>query len=157
MTSVRPSLREGLPDFTLASTTGERVRISDYRGRRNLVLLFTGDSWEASLVRLISSLAEHYAAFRSEEAEILLIACGPFERAEELSRALPFPVLWDPCGVVHRKYGAVTEEGRMRAALYVADRYGEICLVVQAADGQPLPSAEHILSWVRFAEAQCPE
>lgn len=33
------------PDFTLASLTGRRITLSDYRGRKNIILVFYRGYW----------------------------------------------------------------------------------------------------------------
>jgi len=145
---------EVLPDISMTSLTGERVRISEYRGRRALVLLMLGEPWNAALVELLRALAERYAEVRQEEAEVLATVPGPPETVEELARtrSFPFPLLADEDRRAHRLYG-VLENG----AVFVADRYGEIYFIGKVEEGSAPPSVEDILSWVRFTEAQCPE
>lgn len=33
------------PDFTLPATTGEKISLSDYRGKKNVVLAFFALTW----------------------------------------------------------------------------------------------------------------
>ncbi len=152
-----PHPGELLPDVTLVTAAGQPVRISDYRGQRALVLLFLGERHDAALIELLRALADRYAEIHREEAEVLVIAPDARTAAEAIARApraLPslFPVLVDETGRAHRAYGVATS-----GALYIADRYGEIYFARVITEGGELPSVEHILSWVRFTEAQCPE
>ncbi len=152
-----PHPGELLPDVTLATATGRQVRISDYRGQRALVLLFLGESRDVGLIELLWALADRYTEIRQEEAEVLVIVPGARTAAEAIARAPralppPFPILVDEDGRAHRAYGAATS-----GALYIADRYGEIYFARAITEGGEWPSVEHILSWVRFTEAQCPE
>ena len=41
---ARPAKGQLICDFTLASTGGQKISLSDYRGRSNLVLVFAGGS-----------------------------------------------------------------------------------------------------------------
>jgi peroxiredoxin len=135
------------------------VRLSDFRGRRNLVVLLLSAEEGASSRRLLTDLAERYAEFVEEDAEILSVIRGPVDRAAWIRQRdnLPFPVLADEDGRVHRALGGHAAEGAGGAAVYVADRYGEVFYAHQAAEGQSLPTPEEILGWVRFIELQCPE
>jgi len=149
-----PPVGELLPDITLTSVTGQRIRLSDYRGRRALILLFLGRERDATAVALLSALAERYAEFLQEEAEVLAIIPGPHEAVATIARAhsWPFPILVDEDERAHRKYGAAA-----RGILYIADRYGEIVFISPIAEEHVPLSVESLLSWIRFTEAQCPE
>ncbi|GBC80950.1 Thiol-disulfide oxidoreductase ResA [bacterium HR10] len=152
-----PHPGELLPDVTVVTVTGQQVRISDYRGQRALVLFFLGEHHDAALIELLRALADRYAEIRQEEAEVLVIAPNARTAMETIARAprtlpLPFPILVDEGGRAHRAYGVATS-----GALYIADRYGEIYFARVITEVSELPTVEHILSWVRFTEAQCPE
>lgn len=124
-----------LRDLTAPTLDGERVQLSDLRGRRNLVLIFAGTNGEEW--RLLSELREVRDDLREEEAVVAAVA----DRDPE-SRA------W---------YGALAADGTPRAALYVTDRYGEIYFAAHPERGQALPSAAEVLDWLRFINSQCPE
>ena len=70
---------------------------------------------------------------------------------------LPFVVLSDGDGRIHREVGASDEQGHVAAAAYVIDRYGETFAIYRTRDGQALPSAVDILNWLEFVNSQCPE
>jgi len=124
-----------LRDLTTPTLDGERVQLSDLRGRRNLVLIFAGT--DAEEARLISELQGCGETLREEETVVAIFAA-----ADADTRA------W---------YGALAEDGTPRAALYISDRYGEIYFAAHPEPGQALPSAAEALEWLRFINAQCPE
>ncbi len=149
-----PQQRQMVPDFTLASSTGREYRLSSFRGRRDLVLVFVGAGAEAEpwapASNLLRSLAQHTAELDDEEALVLAIFQGEMVAAEALRKRdhLPFVVLADRDGAVHRRYGAIAE-----AAAYLTDRYGEI---YEARRGD-LPSSDDLLASLRHINAACPE
>jgi mycoredoxin-dependent peroxiredoxin len=145
------------PDFELMAISERTMRVSDYRGRSNLVLIFTDD--RSATAKLLAEIAQVYDQIQSEETEIITIGqcsrdeCGGMK--ERLK--LPFPVLSDEDGLIHSEVGASDERGHAVAALYVTDRYGEIFAVYRTRDGQVLPTATGILNWLEFVNSQCPE
>ncbi len=120
----RGMMLRDLPAHTL---DGRAVQVYDFRGRRNLVLIFTGADREEAL---LSALRASAADLKEEEAAVLIA---------------------DPTGDLRRYYGAVDH-----SALYITDRYGEIFFVAQAP-ARALPGVKEILEWLRFINAQCPE
>jgi peroxiredoxin len=70
---------------------------------------------------------------------------------------LPFPLLVDGDGRVHRAAGAHDGYGHPTAAIYVIDVFGEVFAVYREAEGQTMPSAQEILKWLSFINMQCPE
>jgi cytochrome oxidase Cu insertion factor (SCO1/SenC/PrrC family) len=41
----RVAIGSAAPDFTLASLAGQRISLSDYRGRKNIILVFYRGYW----------------------------------------------------------------------------------------------------------------
>jgi peroxiredoxin len=109
---------------------------------------------------LLSDLARHYTEIGREDAEVLVVMRGTTAQAAQVKECgdLPFPVLTDEDGQVHRDYGAVTPDGRsVCEAVYVIGRFGKVYMSSRAGDGPPLPLASCILRWLYFIEARCPE
>jgi peroxiredoxin len=145
------------PNFRLISVLGRPVQLSDYRGRCNLVLVFMDDRRETA--ELLSEIAARHAEFKSEETQVVAIAqlppkeCSPTKDRLEL----PYSLLLDEDGRVHREYGASDSLGRAAAAVYVTDRYNEVFGIYRTCDGQALPTSTDILNWLEFINSQCPE
>ena len=82
-------------------------------------------------------------------------------RKEQLELAqeanLPFPLLVDEDGRIHRSAGAADKSGHPAIAIYITDRFGEVFAVYRAAEGQTMPSAQEIIKWLTFINIQCPE
>lgn len=154
-----PSKGRRLMDFELVSSGEEHVMLSDYRGRRNLVLIFCDDSEECR--NLLSALAARYQELRTQEAEVLAIvhlsSIQPREMKLKQRSALPYPVLSDPGGSTHQSVSARDAQGKDAAAVYVTDRFGEIFAIYRTLEGTRLPSVPDILSWLEFINSQCPE
>jgi peroxiredoxin len=149
-----------MPDFALPNATGERVRLSDYRNRANLAVIFSGGMDTQEVEALISGLMDYRARFGEESGEALVVLPMTQEAVWRMQRGLnpPFPLLVDPDGAVHRRLFATRGDNAPFFTVYVLDRYGEIFGILQ----EPVESAspqvmEEIYEWLRFIELQCPE
>ena len=151
-------LSEGVPrrgelmrDFALPAASGERVLLSAYRGRKNLVVVFAGAAERGWL----QQLAQRQEALCREEGRVLVVAAGD-AAAKHLQRGLPFAVLVDTDARVHRVLGAL-KDGQPAPALYVTDRFGEVFAAFRAAEGNSLPDADETVAWLAFVNQQCEE
>lgn len=122
-----------LRDLPARTLDGRDVYAMDYRGRRNLVLIFAGQDREE--LALLDQLRRSSDELQEEEAVALVAAAD-----DEL----------------RRQYAAIDSAGHPMAALYVTDRYGEIFFAAHP-DGLALPGVAEVLDWLRFINAQCPE
>lgn len=157
--SSRDLPRKGrcLRDFELASLDGLTVRLANFRGRSSLVLVLADERPETN--RLLREMAQHYEDAREKEAEILAIVHGPREKAGALKRTLhlPYPVLLDEDGRLHRELGATDGQNRDKAAVCITDRFGEVFALYRTAEGASLPGIREILRHLEFISFQCPE
>jgi peroxiredoxin len=152
-----PSKGHRLHDFRLKSALDRSIQLSDYRGRTNLVLIVADDRPETA--KLLSDAASQYSQIKNEDAEVLAITCLAREQAvaKREPLKLPYPVLADEGGRVHRELGAVDSQGHASAAVYVTDRFGEVFGACRTRDKQSLPGIADILNWLEFVNSQCPE
>ena len=156
---ARPAKGQLICDFTLASTGGQKISLSDYRGRSNLVLVFAGGGAGSPDIKVLVEIAADYARFQEEETQVLAIMqCTRGKAATIKQQAnLPFPLLVDEDGRIHRPAGAADKEGHPATAIYITDRFGEVFAVYRAAEGQAIPSVREIVEWLSFINSQCPE
>ena len=156
---ANPSKGQLIRDFTLTSTLGQQVSLSDYRGRSNLVLVFAGGGAGNPDRKLLAEIAADYTHIHEEQAEVLAVMQCARERATRIGQEenLSFPVLVDEDGRIHRPAGAVDKEGHPATAIYITDRYGEVFVVYRAAEGQAMPGSGEIVAWLSFINSQCPE
>jgi peroxiredoxin len=134
-----PEPGEKAPDFELRSLDGEEVQLSDFQGRKNVVLVFGSATcpFTASSIRRINDLYDDYRDH--EDVEFLFVYIREAHPGEELAahqsmddkvRAaetfrdeenVEFTILVDELrGRVHRKYG------RMPNPTYLIDKSGRI-------------------------------
>ncbi|HEX5412525.1 MAG TPA: redoxin domain-containing protein [Terriglobia bacterium] len=148
-----------VPEFSLLSTAGACIRVSDYRGRRNLVLVFCGTGSSAPVRDLVRQVSEQYPEFVAEEAEVLALVHDAGDQAEDLDRGCnpPFPVLSDKSSHAHELFGFPQPDQQSFPVICVIDRFGELRHVSPAAESQRSDFARGILEWVRYINLECPE
>jgi peroxiredoxin len=122
------------------------VQLSDYRGRRDLVLCFVGRDLHGAASDLLKSLSTRKDELEYEDTQVLVIVAGSLSAVEFLRArdGLAFPVLADADGAVHDRYAA---------NLVITDRYGEIYSVHRST----WPTADEVMASLRHINAECPE
>lgn len=145
-----------ITNLRLTQSDGKPLRVSDYRQKQNLVILFIDDAGSGLLSRLVSTLSERYAEFKAEEAEILVVVGQRDCLQPWLQVELPFPVVTFIDSDMNGKAAAILSS-QTGAAVYVLDRYGEVYASYHPDDTTGVPTADDLLEWLRFIELQCPE
>lgn len=119
------------PDFSLRSLDGDVVRLSDFRGKKNVVLSFV----PAAFTPVCSDQWPGYNLARPlfEERGAVLLGVTTDNRPSQQAwvqemGGLWFPVLSDfwPHGGVAASYGVLRGDGMAERALFVIDRQGVI-------------------------------
>lgn len=163
MKSKTLSITGLIPSFQLPAINRD-VEISpwDYKQRRSLVIFLFHDATCAACSNLLLNLAQHYAAYRNAETEVLAIATSAQpETIQSLQQfadqhEIPFPVLWDQQGAVQQAYcGAIADSSPV--GVFVCDRYGELYMQAVEQEADQLPAEAEIKGWVEFVDMQCPE
>jgi peroxiredoxin (alkyl hydroperoxide reductase subunit C) len=128
---LRVALGDTAPDFELPSISGETIRLSDYRGAKNVVLSFVPAAWTpvCSSQWPGYNLALDY--FEEEDAVILGITVDNLPTLHAWTTAMgviDFPVLSDfyPHGQVAQCYGVLRNSGVSERALFLIDKQGII-------------------------------
>lgn len=155
---ARPGKGQLIRDFTLISTLGQPISLSDYRARSNLVLIFGGGDGSSD-IEILAEIARDYASFLDEQAQVLAIVQCTREKAARIKAEmnLPFPLLVDEDGRIHRHTGAADNYGQPATAIYITDRFGEVFAAYRAAEGKTMPDVREIVTWLAFINSQCPE
>jgi peroxiredoxin len=136
------------PDFDLHSTPDQKLKLSDFRGRRVILAFYPAD-WSPVCSDQMALYNETLKYFHKSNADILGISVDSkwCHMAFSQSRKLHFPLLSDfePKGDISKKYGAFNElEGESLRALFVIDEEGIIQWSYLSPDGIN-PGADGIL------------
>jgi peroxiredoxin len=118
------------PDFSLPSTPDQKVSLSEFRGRK-VVLVFYPADWSPVCGDQLAVYNELLAMWHKYQAEIVAISVDGIwcHLAFAHDRKFHFTLLSDfePKGAVSRMYGAYREhDGFSERALFVIDENGLI-------------------------------
>ena len=123
------------PDFTLPSVSGEKISLSDYRGKSNVVISFV----PAAFTPVCSGQWPGYNIvkdmFEASDAVLLGISVDNIPTLYAWTRQMGklwFEVLSDfwPHGAVADKYGVLRSDGVAERALFFIDREGIISAIL---------------------------
>ena len=121
------------PDFALQDVTYQRtVRLSNYRGKRPVLLNFTRIFTEKQYCPFcfphILALNQTYSKFQSQGVEILMIASLPTQQGQTVVHdlSLNIPLLCDPGCVSFRRFHTGQALGAPLSAQFILDVQGRL-------------------------------
>ncbi|RDE14544.1 MAG: hypothetical protein C4K48_05715 [Candidatus Thorarchaeota archaeon] len=123
---------EKAPDFDLPDQDGKNIRLSDYRGGSNVVLVLNPGKLNDSCKNYLLFYKEHLMDFSALHAQVLGMNMDSVSMNEQWTQklgGLGFPLLSDhsPLGRVTLKYDCfMPNEGYGKRALFVIDKKGTI-------------------------------
>lgn len=143
-----PKVGDVAPDFTLPATIEESVTLSQYRGRKNVVLAFYPFDWSPVCSLQLPGLQENLHEFEQLSAQVLGISIDSRHSHKAFAEhlGLEFPLLSDFNKTVCQAYGVLREGGFAERALFVVDRqgvirYAHVYPIGQVPDNQPVLEA----------------
>jgi peroxiredoxin len=102
------------PEFDLDVDGTTRVRLSDFRGRRNVLLVFHPFAFTPVCDEEARDLQENLPAFESADTDVVLVSCdsAPARQAWRTVLGLTYTLAADfwPHGEAARAYGVFNEE-----------------------------------------------
>ena len=117
------------PDFTLQSNKGESVTLSEFFGKKKVVLFFYPMDESPVCSREAEAFRDNYEAFTELDAEAIGISSQSAESHKEFARhhKLPYILLSDTDNRVRKLYGVSTSLGIVPGRVtYVIDKEGII-------------------------------
>ncbi|MGA3083548.1 MAG: peroxiredoxin [Thermodesulfobacteriota bacterium] len=132
-----PKLKVGdpAPDFTLPAVTGGKISLSQYQGKKNVVISFVPAAWTPVCSDQWPGYNISKELFDNNNAVLIGITVDNIptlyawtKQMVPPNESLWFPVLSDfyPHGAVVSKYGVLRSDGVSERALFVIDKKGII-------------------------------
>jgi len=122
---------DAAPDFELKTHNGEMWKLSDRKGKSNVVLAFYPFAFSPTCSVQMPAVEEHLEQFQGAGAEVAGISVDSTHANKawaESSGGFSYPLLSDfyPHGAVAEKYGILRAEGMSERAIFVIDKQGII-------------------------------
>lgn len=124
---MRVKVRDKAPDFTLSSQRGERVTLSQFFGKKNIVLYFYPKDETRGCTREACEFRDKYEVFKDLGAEVIGISSDDVESHESFAirHNLPFILLSDKDKNVRKLYGVPSTFGVIPGRVtYIIDKAG---------------------------------
>jgi len=122
---------ERAPEFDLEVKHGERVRLSDFRGRSNVLLVFHPFAFTPVCEEEARDLQENLESFRNAQTEIVFVSCdsAPTRQAwrRELGAEYTFASDFWTHGAAAKTYGVFNEtNGAPYRGTFLIDKDGVV-------------------------------
>ena len=142
------------PDFTLPSTVGDKITLSDYRGKKSVVLLFYPLDFSPVCSGETKECAQMMPTGSAPDVEVIGISVDSLwtHKAFAAAQGIGYPLVADfhPKGAVAEKYGVyLAEKGISARTAFIIGKDGKIKEIV-AAD---IPVARDIAGILAKARA----
>jgi peroxiredoxin len=122
---------ERAPEFDLEVTHGERVSLSDFRGRSNVLLVFHPFAFTPVCEEEARDLQENLESFRNAQTEIVFVSCDPAPARQawkrELGAEYTFASDFWSHGAAAKAYGVFNEaNGAPFRGTFLIDKEGKV-------------------------------
>jgi peroxiredoxin Q/BCP len=126
---MKVNVGDKAPDFTLPSQMSDNVTLSEYFGKKNLVLYFYPKDETRGCTREACEFRDSYDVFTSLGAEVLGVSSDTLESHKSFAthHGLPFLLLSDEKGEVRKLYGVPSTMGIIPGRVtYIIDKKGTV-------------------------------
>jgi peroxiredoxin (alkyl hydroperoxide reductase subunit C) len=132
---------EKAPEFDLEVTKGERVSLSDFLGRSNVLLVFHPFAFTAVCEEEARDLQENLESFRNAQTEIVFVSCDPAPARQawkrELGAEYVFASDFWTHGAAAKAYGVFNEaNGAPYRGTFLIDKDGTVIWSLVKVSGE---------------------
>ena len=125
------SVGQAAPDFELKDQNGAKVKLSSFKGEKNVVVLFIPFSFTGTCTGELCAMRDDLKPFQNDEVQLLAISCDPMysNKAFAIQEGYKFPVLSDfwPHGATAQAYGIFNADlGCALRGTFIIDKQGII-------------------------------
>lgn len=130
-----------VPNFSLVNQYGETVSLVDFRGKKNVVVVFYPLSFSGICTGELCELRDNFSQFERSDVELLAISVDSKFVQKQFAEheGYKFSVLADfwPHGAVAKQFGVFIEDsGIANRATFVINKEGELVSKFITAPGQ---------------------
>jgi len=117
------------PDFELVDQNGEKVKLSSFRVKKNVVVVFFPFAFTGTCTGELCALRDDLSLFQNDKVQLLAISCDAMftQKVFAEKEGYKFPLLSDfwPHGATATKYGVFNgERGLALRGTFIIDKQG---------------------------------
>lgn len=146
--TATPEVGQAAPEFRLKGPGGQFVSLSEYRGHKNVVIVFYPLAFSPVCSHQLPALELEMRRFTALDAVVLGISVDSHYAntafAERLR--LSFPLLSDFRRETSSAYGVLLEVGHSGRAVFVVDKQGKIAFKEVSQDLAQVPEVSRMLN-----------
>jgi mycoredoxin-dependent peroxiredoxin len=125
------SVGAAVPDFALKDQTMKEVKLSDYAGKKNVVIVFYPLDWSPTCTNEHQCFVNEMKSFEQLDAQVLGVSVDSAwsHKAYAEKMGIHYPLLADfqPRGAVGDKFGVfLADKGITGRAIAIVDRHGKL-------------------------------
>jgi len=148
-TSTVPDIGQTVPDFSLRGPGGQRVSLSEYRGKKHVVVVFFPLAFSPVCSHQLPEIEREIRRFEALEAVVLGVSVDSHYANEAFARALgiSFPLLSDFDRATSQAWGIlIPEKFYSGRALFVVDKQGRLAHREVSPTTAEIPSNAAVLA-----------
>lgn len=126
-----PQIGKPAPNFTAATTSGETIRLSDFRGHKVVLYFYPKDDTPGCTVEACG-LRDLHQKIRETGAEVLGVSVDDVDSHQKFTQkySLPFRLVADVDRKITETYGVYNEKWKMaRRVTFLIDEQGNVAKV----------------------------
>jgi peroxiredoxin len=125
------SVGQSAPEFALKDQNQQEVKLADYRGKKNVVLVFYPLDWSPTCTKEHACMVNDLKRFESLDAQVLGIsvdsAWSHKAFAEKMNIHYPLLADFNPRGAMAAKYGVYLEDkGITGRSIVIINKQGNV-------------------------------
>jgi len=125
------TIGQAAPDFELKNQYGELVKLSSFKGNKNVALIFIPFAFTGTCTGELCAIRDDLASFQNDNVQVIAVSCdSPFtQKVFAEQEGYKFPVLADfwPHGAAAKAYGIFNEDlGCAMRGTFIIDKEGII-------------------------------
>jgi peroxiredoxin Q/BCP len=157
-TTAELKVGDQAPDFSLQASDGKTYKLSDFKGKKAVVVAWFPKALTAGCTIECKSLAEHGDMIRKYNVEYFMASVDPIDKNIEFAKAksvdlggtrgvvekkeADFPILSDPTKATATAYGVLGQSGVANRWTFYIGKDGKIQAIEKTIT--PAPSAEDL-------------
>jgi len=134
---VAVKLGETAPTFEALTSNGSKLSLSDFRGKKSVVLYFYPKDDTPGCTKEACSFRDNIKSLRNLDAEIVGVSLDDVESHNKFTKkyGLPFPLVSDKDKRIATAYGVLKETGTSTSRVtFIIDKHGKIAKIFPKVD-----------------------